>query len=755
MITCPTLARWLLSILLLPITGQEEEEVDFFESARQMKDATSWTELEKLSRSWLEEDPEENWSAQSYLALSLAGQKKFGECVQAMKDLEAMGRSPEDSVAGVGKPMAEIGSVIYLHCWANWDPEFNRKCWGELFEAYPQGTQANLAASRLLMAALKLGDQAEIRRLEQFFDDRLEAAKDKEFTLKTLLGQYAQAYVRAGIKGDKTMELARRAYSMAWDDAIGLNRYAGAGAEGGDNFALREKCDLVTDHDFNNLALAAVLCEAYDAERNPLAAREAEPGAAFEDATDEVGLAGLRRSRVAVGDYDQDGDPDLCFQGALYRNDKGKQFVDVSADAGLVGRGASALFGDYDNDGDLDLLLAAAKPRLFRNQGKKGRYTFVEVTKESGLGAMAVASTPEGADWFDIDADGFLDFYLAAYEKPMSKGHPDLLARNNGDGTFADFTADSGIGDVAPMCGRGVTASDFDQDGDLDLYISNYRLQVNFLFQNDGSGRLVDRSGEFGVQGDPDASGNWFGHTIGSCFGDVDNDGDFDLFCANLAHPRFVSQGFSNLSMLYMNSGEAGGYRFSDERQERGIRFQETHSDPAFVDFDNDGDLDLSITCIYEGVPSSLYQNDGSGRFTPVTFGSRAIAFNGWGQAWNDFDGDGDLDVVYASGSGVRYFRNQGNDNHYIRVRLQGKKGNRFGVGARVEVETLEDEPRRQIREVRTARGTASQDGHTLHFGLGSYKGKVRIAVTWPNTGKVERTASYINRTVTVKQVKS
>src|SRR5690606_5148751 len=126
---------------------------------------------------------------------------------------------------------------------------------------------------------------------------------------------------------------------------------------------------------------------------------------------------------------------------------------------------------------------------------------------------------------------------------------------------------------------------------------------------------------------------------------------DLDLFSANLAHPRFVEQGFSNLSALLLHPGPGGG-RFVEERRERGIRFQETHSDPAFVDFDGDGDLDLSITCVYEGVPSALYANDGTGRFAPVTVGAGAVVFGGWGQAWFDKDGDGDLDVLYASSSG-------------------------------------------------------------------------------------------------------
>jgi len=236
----------------------------------------------------------------------------------------------------------------------------------------------------------------------------------------------------------------------------------------------------------------------------------------------------------------------------------------------------------------------------------------------------------------------------------------------------------------------------------------------------------------------------------------VDGDGDADLFCANLAHPRFVKQGFSNLSMLYINQGAEGDHAFLEERRVRGIRFQETHSDPALIDIDNDGDLDLSITCVYAGVPSALYQNDGRGYFEPVTFSANLVADNGWGQSWLDFDGDGDLDALIASGSGVRLFRNDASSrpepNKWLRVRLRGKR-NRFGYGARVTATALGDgAPPPIVRELVSARGTSSQDEPVVHFGLGEYKGKVRVTVRWPDTGKETRSTHFVNRTVTIKQ---
>jgi len=726
------------------------------QAARQSED---WAALEETARAWVAEDAT-SAAAQAYLAVARAGIRDFAGAAETLQALASAGHSPESIVEGFGgAPLESVVNVVYSHCWANFDPAFNRQCWGALFDAFPESLLLSAGASRLLMAALREKDAPGVERFEAYFDRRLDEARERRLGERMLLLDYSRAYLRAGVSGEKTMDLARRAFDLAWEGAARESGYAGPAAEGGDDLAKRERCDLACDSEYSALALAAFLAGAFDPDRNPLAAREPEPGAVFEDATDEVGLGGARFGRVAAGDFDADGDPDLCFEGVLFRNDRGKRFENVTAEAGITKRGTSALFGDFDNDGELDLLLPAIPhPHLFRNLGKKGRYRFEDVTEKAGLDRLKVEAPPEGAAWLDADGDGWLDFYLAVYENPMAVGHPDFLVRNLGDGTFRDVSEESGIRSVAPACGRGVAACDFDGDGDVDLYVSNYRLNENFLFRNDGRGKFVEDSADLGVKGERQPPGGvYYGHTIGSCWGDIDGDGDLDLFTANLAHPRFVTQGFSNLSMLYLNPGEgaAGDRPFPDVRRERGIRFQETHSDPALVDYDNDGDLDLSITCVYEGVPSALFQNDGAGRFAPVTFRSRAVAFHGWGQAWFDAEGDGDLDLVVASTGGCRFLRNRGGAGHWLEVRLEAKRHNRFGVGARVRVETLEGEGSRAfVREVASARGTTSQDDSVAHFGLGEYAGRVRIAVTWPDTGWTETRDSPVDRLVVFRQVK-
>ncbi len=746
-----------VGVVILAVLGSMAfaAEDDFGDRAKAARDASDWASLAAVAFEWGKAEPE-SATPHAYAALAAARLGELTECVGALRRIEEAGASVDANVRGFGTPMSSVVDAVYAKCWADWEPEANRKLWQELFDAFPQSPSSVVPAARLLMSALKLGDEEAVKRYESYFTERLAAANERRRGGADRTGYfYAQAYARAGVAGERPLRVATEAFQNAWEAAARKHRYEGPDAEGGDDLEKREACDLDTDAEYNVLALTCAVNGAYEAPANPLAEREATPGAIFDDVTEELGLAGVASSRVAVGDYDDDGDLDLCLRGRLFRNEGGKGFEDVTESSGLSGRGASALFGDYDDDGDLDLVLANRSPRLWRNQGKRGGYRFEDVTAEAKLDAVSLGATPEGSSWLDADGDGRLDLYFAAYEQPMSTGHADVLLSNRGDGTFEDVTAASGLALATPYCGRGVATADYDDDGDLDLYVSNYRLQPNVLFRNDGEGAFANVGEALGVHGvRQPADGRYYGHTIGSVFGDVDGDGDLDLFAANLAHPRFVAQGFSNLSMLYIRGGEGSEAEFVDERRVRGIRFQETHSDPALVDFDNDGDLDLSITCVYEGVPTALYQNDGRGRFDPVTFASRAVAFNGWGQAWFDFDGDGDLDWIVASNSGCRVFRNRGNDHHWLGVRLEGKRTNRFGIGARVSVETLGEDRRVFVRELTSARGTTSQDGEILHFGLGDYDGRVRITVRWPDTLQEESQTIRTDRVATIKQVK-
>ncbi len=513
---------------------------------------------------------------------------------------------------------------------------------------------------------------------------------------------------------------------------------------------------------------------------------------------------GASLSRVAWGDYDGDGYDDLLVNGnRLYRNQGDGTFTDVSEAAGIAGHAANGgVWADYNNDGWLDFYATRSNylptcqgtdacaddryacvqgrcrsrppcassddcttagwtcgaadrcepptpeteaemdhDRLWRNNGDG---TFTDVSVEAGSPYDYLPS--EGAAWGDMDGDGWVDLYVANYEMPttwtgdeLSHGTPDRLWQNNGDGTFTDVSEQAGILDGPDQCGRGVNWADYDDDGWIDIFVSNYRLNYNFLWRNKGYGRFEMVAGDVGVAGEKIQAA--YGHTIGSEWGDLDNDGDWDLFTANLAHPRFIE--FSDKSMLYMNSGPPD-YTFTDVREAAGITYYETHSDTALGDYDNDGLPDLFVTGVYVGYRSFLYRNLGSLRFEDVTYPAGIRVDNGWGAAWADYDNDGDLDLAVRGGP----YRNDTDAGNYLKVHLVGRFSNRAAIGARVRIRVGDTV---QMRQVEGGKGTTTQNSLTLHFGLGDAAGADELEITWPTWPPQSEVFQAVtgNRTVT------
>ncbi len=466
--------------------------------------------------------------------------------------------------------------------------------------------------------------------------------------------------------------------------------------------------------------------------------RESYDGPIFTDVTVECGLDGRNESRVAWGDYDGDGWDDLLLNGRVLMVNRGAgMFTDVTEVAGIGETGANGgVWADIDNDGDLDFYAtsgATSGEKTDRLWINRGNGTFEDGTASAG--GMTDSYTTEGAAWGDFNADGLVDLYLASYERPRTEtfkdygvGFPDILYRNEGGGVFVNVAEEAGL--VPPfgehLSGRGVNWGDYDNDGDLDIFVSNYRLQENLLWRNEGDGTFTNVAPALGVSGRE--TDGWWGHTIGSEWGDYDNDGDLDLASANLAHPRYIE--VSDMSMLLRNEG-APSWAFTDARAASGIKYAETHSDPAWCDVDADGDLDLFITSIYPNCGTFLYRNVGRGRFEDITWLAGVRSFNGWGCAVSDYDLDGDLDIAVASGSGFRLFRNDGaardgRRNHSLLVQVVGTASNASGIGARVEVTGARGT---QIREVQGGKGTTSQHSLTAFFGLGSDEGPVDVEV--------------------------
>jgi len=252
----------------------------------------------------------------------------------------------------------------------------------------------------------------------------------------------------------------------------------------------------------------------------------------FSDVTSEIGMENVRAGRVAWGDYNNDGFQDILLDGRrLFRNMKGIHFVEVTQAAFPdTIRGNGGLWGDFDNDGDLDIITKDPEFIWLNDLG-----TFYKVEGTNSIQDNQVST--EGVGIGDINKDGFLDVYFANYEKNYVN-EEDQLFRGIGDGNFLEITerADMLPKDGKNRAGRGVNMCDYDLDGDLDIFVSNYRLTDNFLWQNDGTGHFKNNALKLGIAGD-EVEG-WWGHTIGSEWADIDNDGDFDLITCNLAHPR-------------------------------------------------------------------------------------------------------------------------------------------------------------------------------------------------------------------------
>ncbi|UCD50116.1 MAG: CRTAC1 family protein [Phycisphaerales bacterium] len=468
---------------------------------------------------------------------------------------------------------------------------------------------------------------------------------------------------------------------------------------------------------------------------------------------------------LALFDYDGDGHIDVYFlngaplegspvkgrpRNALYRNRGDWTFTDVTERSGLgdTGYGLGVAVGDYDNDGDLDVYLNNYGPNvLYRNNGDG---MFTDVTKAAGVDNGAQVGA--GACFLDIEGDGDLDLYVSNYLEfsfatsinTMMGGYPtyaspahyqpvpDTLYRNNGDGTFTDVSAASGIAAHAGW-GMGIICADYDNDADTDIFIGN-DVAENFLFQNDGNGRFEEIGLLAGTaykgNGDPSAS-------MGVDSGDYDNDGWLDFY---------VTSYQQELATLYHNAGDS---LFEDVTMQTGAgagTLPNVTWGNGFVDFDNDGDRDIFVACghlqdnvdKYDDVTSYhqhnvLLVNSGQGKFIDMSLESGSglrVKRSSRGAAFDDLDNDGDVDVVVLnSRTEPTLLRNDSPQRgRWLQIQLRGTKTNRDGIGARVTVKagrlTLTD-------EVHSGRGYQSHYGARLHFGLGQAKQVDRIEIRW------------------------
>lgn len=470
-------------------------------------------------------------------------------------------------------------------------------------------------------------------------------------------------------------------------------------------------------------------------------------------------------SGLATFDYDGDGlvdiyflngrplpgaKPDQTARNALYRNLGGFRFADVTAHAGVgdAGYGLGVTVGDYDNDGHPDLYCNNfGRNTFYRNCGDG---TFIDVTRQSGAARGDTAGA--GVNFLDMDADGDLDLFVSNYIRfsydihtprfymglpryPAPRFHPyqpNVLYRNDGDGTFADVTRESGIGNHSGP-GMGTICFDYDNDGDSDIFVCN-DTTADFLFSNDGGGRFEELGILAGVA--LNAAGLPLS-SMGADCGDYDGDGWLDLFVTDY-------QGES--PALYRNLGHGLFQDVATRVRVHEGSFSNVKWGCGLVDFDNDGDKDIFFACghtednieridrrtSYEAFPI-LLRNTGDGKFVNVSEQSGdglKVKIVGRGVAFDDLDNDGRVDVVILSSRRPAVvLRNESETgNHWIQLHLRGTKSNRDAVGARVKVVAGD---LTQIGEVHSGRGYQSHFGSRLHFGLGQRTKVDRVEVQW------------------------
>jgi tetratricopeptide (TPR) repeat protein len=459
----------------------------------------------------------------------------------------------------------------------------------------------------------------------------------------------------------------------------------------------------------------------------------------------------------------------LVDPGQLYTVTKGENDLQV-----YENRGASmdAVWGDYNNDGHLDLYITKWGWNVLYRANGDG--TFSDVTDEAGVGDRGNGNA---AIWFDYNDDGYLDLYIGNYfrnvhlwslkdphqmhedfETARDAG-PNVLYRNNGDGTFTDVSRELGVDDTGWTLDVG--AADYDNDGDQDLALANDFGQDR-VYRTNADGTFTNVT---------DHAIGWDTHKgMNIEFGDYNNDGWLDLYIANIWTKEYVQEG----NQLYRNMGDG---TFSDVSFETNVYDGGWCWAGRFWDFDNDGDLDLMVANGYISgekdheyftdlaievtkpgfnprdaqmwpdlgnktfagyEPSRVWRNEGNEVFTEVAaeLGLDDIG-DGRGLAIADFDNDGDLDV-YISNQGqesVLYRNDLGNQNNWLQVELTGTNCNRDAIGTRI---TVVSGDLSQIRELEGGNGDHSQCPYRMHFGLGQSDMIDYLEIRWP-TGYVER----------------
>jgi hypothetical protein len=401
---------------------------------------------------------------------------------------------------------------------------------------------------------------------------------------------------------------------------------------------------------------------------------------------------------------------------------------------GFEGDGTGIAVADFDRDGHLDVYATSLRNGASRLYKGKGDGTFVDVSKQAGV----LMKTARSCAWSDVDNDGWPDLYVTCPDGPNA------LFRNNKDGTFTNIAKAAGV-ELADRHSLGCVFGDVDGDGKDDLVVTNYQSQVNFLFKNRG-GKFVDATAGSGLERKASS--------VGCALGDIFRRGRLDLYIstdswlsgANYTEPQLLKMGHAvESNLMYSNDGTGKFAALGDP-----ILLSKTLGhDVVLEDLDHDGWPDVYVAVDAESGNQWATSKGGNPLWTRPDGKTWQEVSKGWGVRHEancvccpavDFDNDGDLDLLLINFyTQPVLLRNETNDKNWLRVRAQGTRSSRDGIGAKVSVFHMEGERKILVgyRQIHSGAGYCRCSPLEAHVGLGTPAVSYRVEVTFPVSGKV------------------
>jgi hypothetical protein len=457
------------------------------------------------------------------------------------------------------------------------------------------------------------------------------------------------------------------------------------------------------------------------------------------DISTQVGLSG--RGMSAVVDWNNDGWDDIVNAGSFFESNGNGTYNNINSQLSIE-RGNTS-WADINNDGLLDVFIAKSwgKDKIYLNNGNNN---FTDITAQTTIVNNYPTMTPL---WLDYNNDGLLDLFIAnnrSTEAGNEIYHPDQLWKNNGDGSFTNTRAGSGIdtGEPSPYfdC-YGAQAGDYNNDNLMDIFVATYRLARDNIYTNNGDETFNDLGEQTGLRGNPTPSPQYFGHGMGCEWGDFNNDGFLDLCVGNLAHTDSRGQ-VSNPSLIFKNNGPPN-FDFTEMHKDMGLKFYEGNAGVLWLDLDLDGYLDLwhGLYDQWEGNSlgglNHIYINQGPPdyKLKEITWLSGAVVAKPWTASRIDYDHDGDLDLLIY---GKLYRNDMPRKGKWLAFRLVGNPDENVNMDAYGTKVNVYSGDKLFFRELSGSAGGSrcTQNSNELHFGLGNINSIDSVVVIYSNGQK-------------------